>query len=84
MMIFFSNIFRAPADCVQYFTGVSGNVQSYNFGNQILQSQTYSKYIYPSQSPHLNPEYFKNYSFPQTSVYSSESAKGGKDKDFRG
>ena len=80
-MIFFSNIFRAPADCVQYFTGVSGNVQSYNFGNQILQSQTYSKYIRPS---HLNPKYFKIYSFPQTNVYSSESAKGGKDKEFRG
>ena len=38
-----SNIFRAPTDCVQYYTGVSGNVQNYNFGNQILASQDYSK-----------------------------------------
>ena len=33
---------RAPTDCTQYFTGVSGNVKSYNFaGSQILQSQNY-------------------------------------------
>ena len=36
-------LLRAPTDCVQYFTGVAGNVQSYNFGNQILQAQNYSK-----------------------------------------
>ena len=45
--IFFSlfsrNILRAPTDCVQYFTGVAGNIKSYNFGNQILQSQDYGK-----------------------------------------
>jgi len=34
---------KAPTDCVQYFTGVSGNVKSYNFaGSQILQSQNYN------------------------------------------
>ena len=33
---------RAPTDCVQYFTGISGSVQNYNFaGGQMLQSQTY-------------------------------------------
>ena len=43
LLIVFPNISRAPTDCVQYFTGVSGTVQSYNFGNQILQSQNYRK-----------------------------------------
>jgi len=37
---------RAPTDCVQYFTGVSGNVQSYNFaGAQLLNSQYYHNCI---------------------------------------
>jgi len=37
---------RAPTDCVQYFTGVSGNVQSYNFaGAQLLNSQYYDNCI---------------------------------------
>ena len=38
------NIFcRAPADCRQYFTGVSGAVKSYNFaGGQMLASQQYT------------------------------------------
>ena len=37
---------RAPSDCVQYFTGTSGNVQSYNFaGGQLLQSQDYTNCI---------------------------------------
>ena len=39
------NIFRAPTDCVQYFTGISGNVKNYNFaGSQVLQSQNYGQY----------------------------------------
>ena len=39
---FLPNILRAPTDCVQYFTGVSGNVKSYNFaGSQVLQTQNY-------------------------------------------
>jgi len=37
---------KAPTDCTQYFTGVSGNVKSYNFaGSQILQSQNYDNCI---------------------------------------
>ena len=43
--IFFSlfsrNILRAPTDCVQYFTALSGSVKNYNFGNQIIQGQNY-------------------------------------------
>jgi len=35
---------KAPADCTQYFTGVSGNVQSYSYG-QFLQSQYYTNCI---------------------------------------
>lgn len=35
--------FRAPAGCVQYFTGASGNVQSYNFqGGVMLTGQNYN------------------------------------------
>jgi len=38
--------YKAPTDCVQYFTGTAGNVQSYNFqGAQMLQSQTYTNCI---------------------------------------
>ena len=37
---------RAPTDCVQYFTGISGNVQSYNFqGAQLLQGMNYKNCI---------------------------------------
>jgi len=33
---------RPPADCLQYHTGVSGNIQSFNFANgQLLSSQAY-------------------------------------------
>ena len=33
---------RAPTDCVQWFTGVEGYVQSYGFGSgQLLSSQNY-------------------------------------------
>ena len=48
-IIFFSHfynffIFRAPTDCVQYFSdGISGNVKNYNFGIQIISSQDYGK-----------------------------------------
>jgi len=35
---------KAPPDCVQYFTGITGTVKSYNFG-QILQSQQYNNCI---------------------------------------
>jgi len=35
---------RAPTDCVQYFTGASGNVQNYNFG-QLLLGQYYTNCI---------------------------------------
>ena len=35
--------FRAPTDCVQYFTGLNGNVYSYNHqGGQFLQNQDYN------------------------------------------
>ena len=39
------NCFRAPADCLQYFTGTSGSFRSFNFQMatpQILQMQDYS------------------------------------------
>ncbi len=37
--------FRAPMDCVQYFTGTSGTFMTYNYravGGQQLQSQNYA------------------------------------------
>ena len=38
--------FRAPTDCVQYYTGVEGYVQSYGFGSgQLLSSQNYNACI---------------------------------------
>jgi len=36
--------YKAPTDCTQYFTGVSGNVQSYSYG-QLLKSQYYTNCI---------------------------------------
>jgi len=37
---------KAPTDCVQYFTGKTGTVKSYNFGGgQFLQSQIYTNCI---------------------------------------
>jgi len=37
---------KAPTDCVQYFTGKSGSVKSYNHaGGQLLQSQVYNNCI---------------------------------------
>ena len=37
---------RAPTDCVQYFTGKSGSVKSYNFqGSQFLKGQIYNNCI---------------------------------------
>jgi len=37
---------KAPTDCVQYFTGLTGNVYSYNHqGGQFLQSQDYNNCI---------------------------------------
>ncbi|XP_059089370.1 uncharacterized protein LOC131885359 [Tigriopus californicus] len=37
------NLARAPAGCTQYFTGLSGNFQSYNFpGGQLLQAMNYN------------------------------------------
>merc|ERR1712024_134367 len=35
---------RVPTDCTQYFTGVTGNVQSYSYG-QMLNSQYYTNCI---------------------------------------
>merc|ERR1711994_34183 len=35
---------KAPTDCVQYFTGASGNVQSYSYG-QMLRGQYYTNCI---------------------------------------
>ena len=41
-----SNVNRAPAGCVQYFTGTSGNIMSYNFlGGQLLHNQFYSNCV---------------------------------------
>merc|ERR1711990_20132 len=37
---------KAPTDCVQYYTGTSGNVKSYNFaGSQMLSSMSYDNCI---------------------------------------
>jgi len=36
---------KAPTDCVQYFTGISGTVENYNFGNQLIQNQDYDNCI---------------------------------------
>lgn len=37
---------RAPAGCVQYFTGLTGTVSSYNFqGMLLLQAQNYQNCI---------------------------------------
>jgi len=37
---------KAPVDCVQYFTGLSGSVQNYNYaGGQVLQSQDYDNCV---------------------------------------
>ena len=45
------NIFRAPTDCVQYFTGTAGSVKSYNYaGGQILAGQRYNNCIRTSAS----------------------------------
>ena len=39
-------ILRAPTDCVQYFTGIEGLIQSYGFGSgQLLYSQDYQACI---------------------------------------
>jgi len=39
-------IWKAPTDCVQYFTGLSGSVYSYNFaGGQMLASMVYNNCI---------------------------------------
>ena len=38
--------FRAPTDCVQYFTGTAGSVKSYNYaGGQVLAGQRYNNCI---------------------------------------
>ena len=39
-----TNTFRAPTDCTQFYTGVTGNVQSYSYG-QMLNSQYYTNCI---------------------------------------
>merc|ERR1711936_524985 len=37
---------KAPTDCVQYYTGISGNVKNYNYaGAQLLQGQDYNTCI---------------------------------------
>merc|ERR1712064_129779 len=42
--------YRAPTDCVQYFTGTAGSVQSYNFqGGKYLQNQIYTNCIRTEQ-----------------------------------
>ena len=36
---------RAPTDCLQYFTGASGNIQSFNYPNQIMEDLDYASCI---------------------------------------
>ena len=51
-LIFYYNI-RAPADCRQYFTGVSGTFSSYNYaGAQMLQTQQYTDCFRQEQGMH--------------------------------
>lgn len=33
---------RAPSDCYQYFTGLSGRVQSFNYGSEMVRNQQYA------------------------------------------
>jgi len=41
-----TSTWKAPTDCVQYFTGSSGTIQSYNFaGGQLLNSMYYNNCI---------------------------------------
>ena len=48
--LFLMSSFRAPTDCVQWFTGTTGAVKSYNFaGSQLLQSQYYTNCIRTEQ-----------------------------------
>ena len=49
--------FRAPTDCVQYFTGTSGSVLSYNHaGGQLLQSQVYNNCIRTEKGTEMTTE----------------------------
>ena len=46
ILMYLVTTLRAPTDCVQYFTGVTGTIQSYNFaGGQLLNSQYYNNCI---------------------------------------
>merc|ERR1712064_252717 len=41
-----TDTFKAPPDCVQYFTGITGTVENYNHqGGQLLNSQNYQNCI---------------------------------------
>ena len=74
---------RAPTDCTQYFTGISGSVKSYNFaGSQLLQSQTYQNCIRTEkgycgiqwkQSSTTSPDPFQVGAAPTTAVGSDGS-----------
>ena len=45
---------RAPACCVQYFTGASGTIMSYNFaGGALLEGQMYNNCIRQEQGANL-------------------------------
>ena len=45
-MIECSNVNRAPSGCLQYFTGVSGNIMSYNYlGGKLIHDQFYTNCI---------------------------------------
>ncbi len=75
-ILFFSC--RAPADCVQYFTGTAGTIKSYNFdGNELLNSQRYTNCIRQEEgycsisytsSPGTSPDPFQLYSAPAMTV----------------
>ena len=43
---YYDYVFRAPSDCVQYYTGVEGYIASYGFGSgQLLYAQDYQACI---------------------------------------
>ena len=42
-------MFRAPTDCVQYYTGTSGTIISYNWPNSIIDNLDYTSCVRQEQ-----------------------------------
>ena len=77
---------RAPLDCVQYFTGKAGSVQSYNFaGGQLIQSLRYTNCIRTEagycaiqwkESSTTSPDPFEFGVSPPAAVWTTAAAGG--------